>query len=306
MRELIFLLLRLTGLPFLLRELVQRRRVSILCYHDPKPDVFERHLRWLARHYHFISLAQYLAWRETSTASLPRKALIVTLDDGHRGNYRLKHLFSRYAVRPTLFVCSEIVGTRRHFWWKHVGAGERERLKRLSDGARREALMRQGFSEIRQYDEPQALTTGEIGELKVVADVQSHTRFHPILPTCSDERAAEEIRMSKLEIEQRFGAAVDAFAYPNGDYCARDVAEVHAAGYRCALTIDGGYNTRRTDPFLLCRIRMADDADLNEVVVKASGLWGLYDLIRSAGRRSRAREWSTGGGAYVSSHAGLR
>lgn len=293
MRSLFFLLLRLTAVPFLLRQTIQRRRVSILCYHDPRPDDFARHLRTLSRLYNFISLRDYLDWRRDPRITLPPRPLVLTFDDGHRNNYALRSLLQRIGAPATIFLCSGIVGTRRHFWWTEVGADDISKLKQVQD-AERQALLRDlGVEETREHGERQVLSKAEIRELQSTVDFQSHTRFHPILPQCGAARAADEIRNSKNDLEQHFGLRIYAFAYPNGDYCARDVALVHEAGYECALTIDGGYNTRVTDPLRLRRIPMSDTAGTHELIVKASGLWGAWErLVRRTNRRLPA---NTGG-----------
>ncbi|MFL6713491.1 MAG: polysaccharide deacetylase family protein [Sulfurifustis sp.] len=277
MRDVVFFLLRLTGLPLLLREVIQRRRVSILCYHDPAPEDFARHLRLLTRIYNVISLERYLAWRRDSAVALPPKPLVITLDDGHRGNYALAGVLAQYRIPVTIFLCSAIVGTRRRFWWKDLSGADREQLKRMSDAERLQALARNGFDETEEYPERHALSADEIQALRAHADFQSHTRFHPILPSCDDARAADEIGVSKAELEQRFGLDVNALAYPNGDYTARDAMLARQAEYTCALTIDGGYNDRATDVYRLHRFRMSDAATNSEVVVKASGLWSFWE-----------------------------
>ena len=74
-RSIAFALLRISLLPFLFRE-IQRRKVAIVVYHAPRPEVFDRHLTILKRVYNIVSLAEYVAAREAGTTSaLPRKAL---------------------------------------------------------------------------------------------------------------------------------------------------------------------------------------------------------------------------------------
>lgn len=283
-RRLIFFLIRATGVPLLLRELIQRRRVSILCYHDPQPEDFERQIRALRRRYNFISLRHYLDCRRDPSLRLPAKALVLTFDDGHRNNYRLRDIIERYALPTTIFLCSSIVGTQRHYWWKRAEIGEREQLKRLTHDERLAVLARRQFEETREYAQRQSLSDSEIEALKSLVDFQSHTRFHPILPSCTNERAADEIRGSKTELEHNLGLPIYAFAYPNGDYSERDRQLVRAAGYECALTIAGGYNDDVTDRYRLRRIRMSDRACANEAIVKASGLWSVWEWLQRVQR----------------------
>lgn len=285
MRRAAFAALRFTGLPFILRHTLQRRQVTILCYHDPAPADFARHLKVLTRLYRIISLRDYLAWRRDPTIAFPRHALILTFDDGHRDNHRLLDVLRTFNVPLTIFLCSGIIDTHRHFWWKGLSPAECARLKQLPNARRLAALLRHGYAESREYDGRHALSLAEIGALSTVVDFQSHTRFHPILPRCSDERAVSEIAGSKAELEYKLAKPIYAFAFPNGDYTGRDVDLVRRAGYECALTVDAGYNSRSTDCFRLRRIAIADNAGNDELVVKASGLWGLWERwMGQAGR----------------------
>ena len=126
----------LSGMPLLIREWVCRNRVTILLYHDPKPTVFAKHIAYLSRHYTVISLDTLVAAVHRKDFSQIRpKSVVITIDDGHAGNIELLPLFKEYHIRPTLYVCTQIIDTHRHFWFKIEGQskGEKERLKRLSN-----------------------------------------------------------------------------------------------------------------------------------------------------------------------------
>ncbi len=279
----------MSGLPYFIRELAHRNRVTILVYHKLPPEIADRHFNALRRRYNFITLADYMAARADHNKSLPVKPLIVTFDDGHRSNYALKPIFEKYGIRPTSFLCSGLAGTNRHFWYEiEMDESLRQSLKHVSDEDRLETLARLGFSETAENVDRQALSAGEIEELKPVVDFQSHTVYHPLLPQCSNARAAVEISESKLQLENQFGLSIYALAYPNGDYSAREIAAVEASGYRCALTLENGSNTRETPAFQLKRTCISDDASVDELIVKASGLWGwLKSLKRRAALVSR-------------------
>jgi len=294
MRRLFFLLLRLTGVPCVLRELVQRNKVAVLCYHDPDPTVFERHLRFLQRRYSIISLKRYVdaLTAQDQHPPLPPKSLVITIDDGHRGNHALRDVVQRMRVPVTVFLCSAIVGTRRHFWWLHSPRKDANSYKQLvrrclheSDAQRLELLAGTGFDETKEYSDAHALTSEQILELKDLVDFQSHGRLHPVLPNCSEARCRDEIFNSRTELRARFGLDAYAFAYPNGSYTSRELELVRAAAYRCGLTTDGVSNTLRTDPFRIARLGIYDHADLNELEVKACGLWG--SLHKLAGGKLR-------------------
>jgi peptidoglycan/xylan/chitin deacetylase (PgdA/CDA1 family) len=276
MRGWIFLSLRLTLLPFVLREVVQRKKVTILVYHAPSAETFDKHLRFLKRVYHIIPLSTYLDARQRADFSkLPAKALVITLDDGHSSNYALTENIAKHEVAVTIFVCSGLIGTYRRFWFLHQETRTIvQQLKTRPDAERLAILREAGFEETKEFEERQALSTSEIADMQPKVDFQSHSVFHPILPHCSTEKAEAEIVRSRLDLQTRLGKKLYAFAYPNGNYSAREMQLVEKAGYACALTLDRGANTSKIPPFSLRRICIPDDAALHELVVKASGLWG--------------------------------
>jgi len=57
LRDIIFVLLRYSGIPFLLRELMQRRKVTILVYHALPATLARKHFQALRARYHVIGLA---------------------------------------------------------------------------------------------------------------------------------------------------------------------------------------------------------------------------------------------------------
>jgi peptidoglycan/xylan/chitin deacetylase (PgdA/CDA1 family) len=212
---------------------------------------------------------------------LPPKSLVLTLDDGYRKNRELASLLEREGVPVTIFLCSGIVGTNRRFWFKFTETGED--LKQLSDSARIRALSTLGFLDSKEYPDREALSDSEVRQMfGRLIDFQSHTISHPILPRCTTDKAATEIVESRSDLERRYGLDIFALAYPNGDYSDRDVRLVRQAGYTCALTADPGFNTASTDLFRLRRIAVDDDDGVDELLVKASGLWGvLSGLVRT-------------------------
>lgn len=287
MRAFVFWLIRLTGLAWILRELVHRRCVAILCYHSPSPEVAEAHLRALKRIYNVIPLKHYIDWRTgKSSTPPPPKALVVTLDDGRKDNYRLRPVLERHKVPITIFLCSAVVGTHRHFWWTRLPQGTSSgQLEQVSDLQRLAVLSETGFDEQKDYAERQALSEEEIKELKSLVDFQSHTRFHPVLPRCEVGRATDEIATSRTELHERFGLGIYALAFPNGAYSDREVEIAKRSAYQCALTTEFGFNDARTDLFRLKRIYVLDDVSVSELLVKASGAWRPFERLLGIGSR---------------------
>jgi peptidoglycan/xylan/chitin deacetylase (PgdA/CDA1 family) len=284
LRDSIFVLLRYSGIPFLLRELMQRRKIAIVVYHALPAARARKHLQALRARYHIISLADYLRARAKGEMwRLPPKSLVATFDDGHRSNFELRELLEELRLPITIFLCSGIVGTHRHFWWFHTcKPSESAACKRMPDPERLAFLSSRGYQEERDYPDRQALSRSEIDALKPWVDFQAHTITHPILPACSDEKAEREIRGCKAELETNYAFNVQAIAFPNGDYAEREIKLAQKAGYSCALTLDCGFNDQNTDIFRLRRIPIPDEASVSELLVKASGLWEVFRRSRSA------------------------
>ncbi len=272
--RILYKILRFSGLPFLFREIIQRRRVTILMFHDIGPAAAEQAFAYLTKKYNVISLDDFIARKP-----LPPKALIITFDDGHAGNYALLPVFKKYHLPVTIFLCAGIVGTHRHYWFMFKNPNfSTSKLKQLPNAERLAALETAGFFEKKEFEKRQALSREEIAAMKTTVNFQAHTMFHPCLPNCTDEEAKEEIFQCKTVLENDFGLRVNAFAYPNGDYCDRDAALLKAAGYDCGVTVDFGFNTFSTDPFRLKRLSVNDTSNPDELIVKASGVWAFFKI----------------------------
>ena len=115
------------------RRLVRRvtPRALILLYHrvaelpsDPfglcvRPSFFAEHMEVLRR------AARPLELRELATAvargRVPRRAVVVTFDDGYADNlHEARPLFERHEVPVTIFVASGYIGGEREFWWDEL------------------------------------------------------------------------------------------------------------------------------------------------------------------------------------------
>lgn len=264
--------------------LCQRRKLSILCYHDPDPALFARQVAALKAHFNIIALRDYAKAHANNTVDqLPKYPLVITIDDGHVRNFQLLEVIAREKVPVTIFLTSGVVGTNRHFWWTGVDSeDELDPLKSAPYAGMDLHLANLGGVREAAYPTRQALSEQEIRTMAPFVDFQGHTRFHPVLPLCSMAEAKDEIAGCKKELEDRFAFDIYAFSYPHGRYGAREIALAKQAGYACAVTVEEGLNNVRANPFQLKRMYILDDAGPLEVVVKASGLWTA--LRRLCGR----------------------
>ncbi len=264
LKNLVATLICLSGIHILIREWICQNRVAILMYHDAEPAIFAKHIAYLSRHYTIISLdALVAAIYEKDFSQIPAKSVVITIDDGHAGNIDLLPLFKQYGIRPTLFVCTQIINTHRHFWFKIDGQSkrEREKLKRLPNAERLAHLKRViDFEPETVYPNRQALNIQEMKAMIRDVDFQPHTQFHPILPRCTEIECRQEILGSKTDLEELLKIECSDFSYPNGNYTEREIEIAKAAGFRSARTTVIGWNTLATDPYQLKTIPIADDA----------------------------------------------
>ena len=266
LKNMVATLICLLGIHILIRECLCRNRVAILMYHDAKSAVFAKHLAYLSYHYTVISLDTLVAAiYQEDFSQIPSKSVVITIDDGHAGNIELLPLFKQYRICPTLFVCTQIVDTHRHFWFKIEGQSkaEREKLKRLPNGERLVSLKHTtDFEPEKTYPDRQALNITEMEKMVADVDFQPHTQFHPILTHCTEAECRQEILGSKLDLEELLEIECSHFSYPNGDYTEREIEIVKTAGFRSARTTDIGWNTQKTAPYRLKTVPIADNADL--------------------------------------------
>lgn len=267
--------MRSTGITLLLRNTLAKRKVTIILYHNPTVDVLDSHLKYLSKLYHFIALDVLVqAIRTRNWSSVPPRSMVLTIDDGHKGNYDLVNVFRKYDIRPTIYVCTQLVNTDRHFWWQLGGLDPRplkklpndERLKYLSDNYQ--------YTPVKEYphETRQALNHEEMDKMKFAIDFQSHSRFHPMLTSCGYDESAMEINQSKKELEALLDSKCDHFSFPNGDYTERELNFAKQAGYLSCRTTDLGWNDINANPYRLKAMGITDDASVNILSLQACGI----------------------------------
>lgn len=277
MNKLLFKILRFSGIAFLFREIIQRKKVTILLFHDLKAKTADKTFAYLKNHYNLIGLNDLInAIDKKDFSKIPPKALIITFDDGHIRNYEMLPIIKKTNIPITIFLCAGLINTNRHFWFKYKNKSiSTSHLKLVPNEERLEILSKVGFLQDKEFEQPQALRKEQIDEMSNFINMQSHTLYHPILPKCKYDVAKTEIVHSKDILENDYSLNINAISYPNGDYSDRDIELSKNAGYKCGITVDYGFNTVNTDPFRLKRISVNDTDDLNELSVKASGVWAF-------------------------------
>ena len=216
----------------------------ILCYHNVVApgddrrgggglhlavDRFERQMRWLAAHYHLVSLSEFHD-RLTARTSL-RSVAAVTFDDGYAGvfTYALPML-DALGIPATVFVVAHAVGRSAAFPWD--GEDGLPASHRPADWATIKAGLGDRF------------------------EVGVHSATHASLPTLTEAQLEEEVVASRRAMHRATGVWPEFFAYPFGHWDPRVRARVLAAGYRAALTLDFGLNGAAADSWALRRVNV--------------------------------------------------
>lgn len=256
--------------------------LSLYC-HDPSLPFIDRTVKWLLRKgFHFIGIDE-LSAIAAGSAQFPKGALILTVDDGWRGNKEsIVAVAERYKIPITIFVSAEPVLTGNPYWWS-VASNARlagidipgvEDLKKIPNEERTKIVE----SAKRSVSlEREALTLKELCDISEsgLVSIQSHTITHPILPMCSDRRARFEVNKSKKIIEGWLGKEVKGFAFPNGDYTERELRYVQESGYQLAFTTNNGQITPENikDCLSLPRVDLIESVSFSENLCRITGLW---------------------------------
>ncbi|MEB3122103.1 MAG: polysaccharide deacetylase family protein [Snowella sp.] len=95
-------------------------------------------------------------------------------------------------------------------------------------------------------------------ELSVLAEgklveIGAHTVTHPFLSAQSTELQRDEIKQSKIDLEQMINRPVTSFSYPFGDRTAETVELTRTAGFDCACSTFEEFVWQKSDHFQLPR-----------------------------------------------------
>lgn len=226
--------------------------VPILAYHfiDGPEDkkslsvslrAFELQLQFLVKHqFHVVSFGDYLKSRR-SGKFLPKKAVVITFDDGDRSFFTKAYpLLLKYRLPATLFVATEWMGKEGFLRWDELNSMSAE-----------------------------CVTVG------------SHTVTHRYLPDLGSEEMREEIFRSKEILERNLKRNVDLLSYPVGGFNPGIKRLAKEAGYLAACSTNRGRNWGGEDLFALKRIKMTEDSISPWVLgAKLSGFYQIFSDIR--------------------------
>ncbi len=250
-------------------------------FHDVKPDVFERVVKWcVKRGYSFISLKDLMSVLDGEKI-MDGKFVFVSFDDGRKGNLDLIPLFEKYNIPVTIFCSVKPIVEGGGFWWDYVlkKTGSKkivESMKKLSE----EQFLKE-INKIKQEEhiDRSAVTIEQLIEMdkNKWIDIQSHTMTHPILTNLSYESLKWELEASKIYLERQLNKKIFAFSYPNGSFSSREVEETRKF-YTCAVSTEEIYPKPGCSMFLIPRIVQDDEFWPNLARIK--GTWQIVSSFK--------------------------
>jgi peptidoglycan/xylan/chitin deacetylase (PgdA/CDA1 family) len=230
--------------------------VTILCYHRFGPNrsamtlapaTFEAQMDYLKSNgYRVITmkeLAAYLAGKEP----LPKKTVVITIDDGYRATYQVAYpVLKKYGFPATVYLYSDFVGAADALTWPQM-----------------QEMVKSGLIEI-----------------------QPHSKSHPNLtlklPGESDakylERMRREVDAPIATIQNNLGLKSFSFAYPYGDVTETIVDLLTRDGVQLGVTVTSGGNGFFSYPYMLRRTMIFGNDDMETFKSK------LVTFVRTASR----------------------
>ena len=110
------------------------------------------------------------------------------------------------------------------------------------------------------------VTTDQLKELAQAGwEIGSHSKTHAHLPAPGVD-LAEEIRMSKLDLEDMLGVKVNSFAYPFGEINDEVIRLTSAYGYTSGMGLTESVVHDLNSIFYLSRIEIQSDYDLQKFI----------------------------------------
>jgi poly-beta-1,6-N-acetyl-D-glucosamine N-deacetylase len=273
--NLIYWIMRYCGITDLIRKISARSKITILVYHKPEEAAFRKHMNYLAERFNFISQSDLVDFFYSDKQfSMPEYALLITFDDGWKENHKLINTITEYKFRPVIFLTSHLINTNRNFWFTTCNPAETKRLKRMSTTRRLNTMLSSYnyFPEKEFPENRQVFNLDELQKMKEIADIGSHTCFHPILTKCNLMEKSNEINGSIERLEELLEIPVISFAYPNGDYDLETIEILKARNIKIARTTDAGWNNRNSDPYRLKVTGVSDNATVSKLAFEITGI----------------------------------
>lgn len=231
--------------------------LTVLTYHTIYHATrFEEQIKYIKKKMYPLSLKDLLSSIQHGRA-LPKRALLITFDDGDRTIYDVaKPVLENYQLPAVVFVITQHVGSDLPFWWdetkwlvkqRAVTAKSRSltgealvrELKHMPNQERLEliAALRNAIGG-QCFSQPQ-LRWDELIQLEAAGiAVGNHTHTHPPLNQVGDTELSNELITAHNKLTSALGHAPRAFAYPYGYTNSQAISILQQLGYKVGFLFD--------------------------------------------------------------------
>ena len=315
MKRALLRVMRASGLFATFRR-ANQHKILVLTYHrfseQPKGGfthaaAFAEQLEYLCAHYNIVPLSA-IGRHLIDDEPLPNAPAAITIDDGYRDAYDVAFpILRRHRAPATLFAATDFIDGNGWLWTDKLRYVEaRQNPSSALDARRANAELKRLRNEEKEQRiaaiardvgvtlpalppaDCGAITWEQAREMTGAGiEIGSHTVTHPILTQLDRSQLEYELQQSRSRLEHVLDREVALFCYPNGDYDARVRGAVERAGYRIAVTTEGGLNDRATDPLALRRIHT--EGDITHFVQSTSGFEQFKSGFRTVSAPLRSR-----------------
>jgi peptidoglycan/xylan/chitin deacetylase (PgdA/CDA1 family) len=216
----------------------------VLCYHRFGDNVsdgttiktarFEQQIKYIQeKGYTIIPMSQFLDWK-LGNGTVPNKAVVITIDDGHASVYANAYpIIKKYKVPVTLFIYPSAISNASY-----------------------------------------AMTWEQLVNMKANgADIQSHTYWHPNFKTEKKRNTKEEyqkivttqLKKSKEKLNEKLSLNITALAWPFGIYD-KFLQQESRKYYSAAFSIEERTVTKQDDNTHIPRYMITHQSNLANIL----------------------------------------
>lgn len=239
-------------------------QIPVLMYHHfdsevqtgliADPKVFEEQMKLLKAEGYTTLTTQDIIAISKGEQEMPKKPLMITLDDGYKSNYDVVYpVLKKLNMKATIFIITDFIENPE----KHPSQYPKmtwDMIKEMSDS---------GLVSFQSHTDNMHCVRGEICGITQPIEVNGE------LETTSEyeERVKKDLIRSKQLLEEKLGKPVTSFAYPMGKYTESAEKLLKEAGFELTLTTDVGlYNTKRDTLYLMKRVNIHGKASAESVL----------------------------------------
>lgn len=212
--------------------------IRVINYHDTKEidrDIFEAHLKWYRKEFINIDYPMFQKFMEGEMIPGDKPGIMLTFDDGLKGNYDIAFpLLEKYSFTGYFLCSSDLVGT---------------------DG---------------YMTESELVEMAEAGH--VIGD---HTATHHRMEESdTDELLSYEVTESKWKLERMIGESVDIFCWCGGEeehYTKKAYEKIKQTGYRYVFMTNSAPLTHDMKKLHIQRINVEAGWPMNLVKLQLCG-----------------------------------